>query len=467
MVNLMLGQTVGGRYQILTQLGGGGFSTTFIAQDIQRPGNPQCVVKHFKPISTDPYTLQEAKRLFHLEAATLEKLGKHDQIPQLLAHFAENEEFYLVQELITGHDLSQELPPLKQPLTEAEVIKLLKDILEVLAFVHQQNVIHRDIKPANIRRRDTDGKIVLIDFGAVKQISVQKTNIQGQTSMTVAIGTPGYMPSEQANQVPKLSSDIYAVGIIGIQALTDTNFSNFGIQGLPIHPKTGEIDWHNQAKVSPKLANVLDKMVRYDFRQRYQTADEALQAIQKLLPKSPPWKIWIGVGIIAAIIPVVLLLFQGITPKENLLIYENANAGVKIKYPQAWERQDIQNILTQELVTFLSPPENDADKFQEKLTINVGDFPGTLDESKDVFIKEIQNTVSEANIVNTSTATLANKRANQLVFTGKNGKNRLKNLQVWTLKDNQAYVITYTAVIDDYDKFLPIAEKMIQSFQIE
>ena len=466
MVNLMLGQIVGGRYQILTQLGGGGFSTTFIAQDIQRPGNPQCVVKHFKPLSTDPYTLQEAKRLFHLEAATLERLGNHDQIPQLLAHFEEQEEFYLVQELIVGHDLTQELPPIEKPLTEAEVIKLLKETLEALAFVHQQKVIHRDIKPANIRRRKSDGKIVLIDFGAVKQISTQKTNVQGETSFTVAIGTPGYMPSEQANQVPKLSSDIYAVGIIGIQSLTGINLPSLGTQGLPKHPETGEIDWRKQVKVSPKLANILDKMVRYDFRQRYQSADEALQAIQKLSSKYLPWKSLIGLGIVAAIIPLIIVLLQLITPKENLLNYENASAGIKIKYPQDWERQDISNILTQELVTFSSPKENDADKFPGKLTINVGKFIGTLDESKDLFIKEVKNTVPEAKIVSTSEVTLANKRANQLVFTGKNGVTNFKNLQVWTLMNEQTYVVTYTAAIDDYDKFLPIAKKMIQSVEI-
>ncbi|MEH2306847.1 MAG: protein kinase [Nostoc sp.] len=100
----MQGQTIGGRYQILTQLAQGGFGTTFLAQDMQRSGNPQCVVKYFKPLSTDAYTLREAKRLFNQEALTLETLGKHDQIPQLLAHFEENQEFYLVQEFIPGHD---------------------------------------------------------------------------------------------------------------------------------------------------------------------------------------------------------------------------------------------------------------------------------------------------------------------------------------------------------------------------
>ncbi len=137
-------------------MGQGGFGTTFVAQDIQRPGNPQCVVKRFKPLANDPYTLNAAKRFFELEAAILEMLGKHDQIPQLLAHFAENEEFFLVQEFIPGHDPKQELPPFSEKLSELAVIQLLKEILAILAFVHQNHVIHRDIKPENIRRRESN-----------------------------------------------------------------------------------------------------------------------------------------------------------------------------------------------------------------------------------------------------------------------------------------------------------------------
>ncbi|MFN6502123.1 MAG: protein kinase domain-containing protein [Nostoc sp. DedQUE01] len=473
----MQGQTIGGRYQILTQLGQGGFGTTFLAQDMQRPGNPQCVVKHFKPLSTDAYTLGEAKRLFDQEALILETLGKHDQIPQLLAHFEENQEFYLVQEFIPGHDITQEIPPLGERLSEYETIKLLKEILEVLAFVHQHNVIHRDLKPANIRRRQLDNKIVLIDFGAVKQITTQMTNSQGQTSFTVAIGTYGYMPSEQASRTPQLSSDIYAVGIIGIQALTGINPADFGSQGLPRNPDTGEIYWRNQIQVSQQLAEILDTMVLYDFRQRYSTATSALQAlemlekipdttIQKTLQLARPQKFFLSAGITAVVATISLWLLQLQTPRQKFLMYQNYIYGIKIEYPENWKIQVTPNLITQELVTFLSPKETEKDNFQELLTINVEDFSGTLEESKDLFIKEVKATLSDANIVNTSETTLANKRANQLIFFGKDGKKSLKNLQIWTLKGNQAYVITYSAAIDDYERFLPTAEKMIESFEI-
>jgi len=278
----MLGRTLRNHYQIIKDLGQGGFGDTYLAKDLDLPGQPQCVVKHLKPKDPNPAILLIAKGLFDKEAQTLYKLGKlHDQIPSLSAHFEENGEFYLVQDFIEGHDLTKELIIGKKS-SQSHTIKLLRDILEVLAIVHQQNVIHRDLKPANLMRRQ-DGKIILIDFGAVKEIGTMVVNAQGQTSFTVGIGTSGYMPSEQANGKPKLCSDIYAVGMIGIQALTGQPPYT-----LPEDPQTGEIIWRNQAQVSNNLANVLDKMVRDHFSQRYQNAEQALQAILSLSPPPTP-----------------------------------------------------------------------------------------------------------------------------------------------------------------------------------
>ena len=107
----MLGITLSSRYSIIRHLGGGGFAQTYLAEDSQLPGNHLCVVKQLKPQATDPETLQVARRLFDTEAQVLYKLGNHDRIPRLFAYFEENQEFYLVQEFIEGHDLSQEIKP--------------------------------------------------------------------------------------------------------------------------------------------------------------------------------------------------------------------------------------------------------------------------------------------------------------------------------------------------------------------
>lgn len=269
------GKILGGRYKIVKVLGAGGFSETYIAEDTQRPGNPRCVVKQLKPANTKAEALQLARRLFNSEAQTLEKLGTYNQIPQLLAFFEQDSEFYLIQEYVMGHPLSQELPSGKI-IPEDSVIDILKDLLQTLTFIHKNSVIHRDIKPSNIIRRHSDWKLVLIDFGAVKEATMPQQENQEQNPFTIGIGTKGYAPSEQCFGRPQYNSDIYAVGMIAIKALT----------GIAPHEFTRDTDqelqWQHKAEVSHSLAEILSQMVRDDFKERYQSASEVLKALDKL-----------------------------------------------------------------------------------------------------------------------------------------------------------------------------------------
>ncbi|MCU0546674.1 MAG: protein kinase [Oscillatoriaceae cyanobacterium Prado104] len=277
----MVSQLLDGRYQIIEVIETGEFGQTYLAKDIRRPGEPQCFVKHLRPGTTEPKLINTTRRLFEKEAEVLEKLGQHDQIPQLFAYFEENHEFFLVESFVAGQSLSTEILPGK-PVPEEKVVALLKELLEILVFVHGQGVIHRDIKPGNLIRRYSDNKLVLIDFGSVKEIHIA----QRQAPVTVRIGTLEYMPIEQFQYNPQLNSDIYALGMIGIQALT----------GLPAYdlPKLrdlknsnkGEIIWRHLAVCSQALADVLDNMVRYDFRERYQSAAEALADLRKIGDRS-------------------------------------------------------------------------------------------------------------------------------------------------------------------------------------
>jgi serine/threonine-protein kinase len=273
----MIGKILGGRYRITQILATGGFSETYVAEDIHRPHYPKCVVKHLKPASSEYGVLESARRLFKSEAETLEQLGKNEQIPTLYAYFEENQEFYLVQEFINGNTLSEELI-VGQPWHENQVVQLLQEILGILVFVHSHGLIHRDIKPSNLMRRKEDNRLVLIDFGSVKQAWMQVATIPEQTGATIAIGTPGYMPTEQGRGKPRPSSDIYALGIIAIQALTGLHPSH-----LEEDVETGELLWQHQAAISNLLAPILTKMVRYHFKERYQTAAEALQALQQIV----------------------------------------------------------------------------------------------------------------------------------------------------------------------------------------
>ncbi len=445
----LVGTTLRSRYKIVKLLGSGGFGDTYLAVDLDLPPQPQCVVKHLKPKDPNPTVLPIAKSLFEREAQVLYQLGNdNDQIPQLFAHFEENGEFYLVQEFVDGYDLTQEII-LGLPWSENVVFQLLKDIMLVLTLVHQHNVIHRDIKPPNLMRRRKDGKIVLIDFGAVKEISALGVNAQGQTSLTVCVGTHGYMPSEQSQGHPRLCSDIYAVGIVGIQALT-----GLAANQLPKDPHTGEITWRNQTQVSQKLAEVLEKMVRYDFRERYQSAAEVLQVLEGLTTPITPakphlWKALIGVGIAAA--ATVIVLPKLITPSNSLLPYDNSAYGISIKYPKTWKLEPKQDPITGSIATFVSPEKGNSAISLENVSLT----------------HDIKASNQDAVIVEEGKTNLANRPAYQIVYTKKDGGSTLKRLQVWTVKNNKAYVITYTADSDKYSKYLENAQEMINSFEIK
>jgi serine/threonine protein kinase len=265
------GKTLGGRYEILRLIGRGGFGETYLAQDLQRPGQPECVVKQL--------TLQDAasqapssnhQRLFVQEAAALERLGRHDRIPQLLAYFEEMGEFYLVQELIQGMSLYHELA-IDSRLSVGCVMHLLRDVLMVLEFVHGQNVIHRDIKPSNLMHRSQDGHWVLIDFGIAKQLNPM---LAGQPQPTIGVGTKGYVPPEQALGHPNCTSDLYALGITAIEALTGKSVSDL--------LESGD-HWSIAAPpLSRELTAFLQKLTHNNEKNRYSTAIAALSALQQL-----------------------------------------------------------------------------------------------------------------------------------------------------------------------------------------
>lgn len=212
----MSGKILNSRYELDQKLGGGGLGDTYLAFDLWKEDDNRCVVKQLRPGIVNATTL----RLFEKEAEALSKLGSHDQIPTLWAHFQQDNQFYLVQEFIEGHDLTQEIK-LGECWQETDVIKLLQDILEVLDFVHQNNVIHRDIKPGNIMRRQ-DGKIVLIDFGGVKQVKNNPTSRQS----SVVIGTPGYMPYEQIYNNAQLGRNEEALASCEQAIQRDTDFAD-------------------------------------------------------------------------------------------------------------------------------------------------------------------------------------------------------------------------------------------------
>ncbi len=264
------------RYRVVNALGQGGFGATFLANDEALPGEPSCVIKQLRPSGSTPHVLQMARELFEREALTLGRIGNHPQVPRLLDYFEEREQFYLVQEYINGATLQQEVKR-GGVLSEVALKQFLSDILPLLQYIHQQKVIHRDIKPANLIRRAQDGRLVLIDFGAVKnQVEQVAASLSEQTAFTVyAIGTPGFAPPEQMAMRPVYASDIYALGVTCIYLLTGKSPKD-----LEYNPTTGEMMWEKKVQVSDHLSLVLRKMLEVSVRNRYQTAAEVLKALE-------------------------------------------------------------------------------------------------------------------------------------------------------------------------------------------
>lgn len=258
-------------YQLVKILGKGGFATTYLAKDLNSPEKAQCAIKRINPNIQDEKLLEVVRRLFNTEAEVLYKVGEHDRIPSLLAYFEDNKRFYLVQEFIEGETLSKEFV-VGKIWNESDTIELLKDCLSILKYIHAQGVIHRDIKPSNLIRRKPDGKLILIDFGSVKQIISQT-----QIFSTIVIGTKGYIAPEQALGKPRFNSDIYSLGTIAIQALTGVKPKEFK------KDSNSEIIWSDLNKnLNPKLIKIIKKMTRFNVENRYQYAGKVLEDLNGL-----------------------------------------------------------------------------------------------------------------------------------------------------------------------------------------
>ena len=278
-----------GRYVPTKLLGRGGFGAAFLARDRRIPGMRQCVVKQFQPSGNLTLTqLQQAQLMFEREAEVLAQLGNDsDQIPDLFAFFPvivnslqpgeQDQFFYLVQEYIDGQTLEEELAQ-QGKFSQQQVLEVLQGILRILEFVHDRGIIHRDIKPSNIMRR-RDGKLFLLDFGAVKQI----TNVAlGSAASSTGIYSMGFAPPEQmAGGQVFPSTDLYALAVTLITLLTNQE----AIQLFDAY--SNQWKWRTQVSINPRLADILDKMLLPAANQRFQSAQEVLRALNLQAAQAP------------------------------------------------------------------------------------------------------------------------------------------------------------------------------------
>lgn len=255
------------RYRATKPIGQGGFGRTFLAVDEDKPSKPPCVIKQFYPQAQGTNTVQKAVELFNQEAVQLDDLGQHSQIPALLAYCTQDDRQYLVQEFIDGLNLAQELAK-RGAYNETQIRQLLNDLLIVLQYCHDKQVIHRDIKPENIIRRSSDNKLVIVDFGAAKSATGAALNQTG-----TSIGSPEYVAPEQMRGRAIFASDIYSLGVTCINLLTGRS----PFDSYDTHNAAWVWRQNLKSPVSNDLGKIIDKMVETIPSQRYQTTNAVLQ----------------------------------------------------------------------------------------------------------------------------------------------------------------------------------------------
>ncbi|AFY48179.1 serine/threonine protein kinase [Nostoc sp. PCC 7524] len=300
------GLTLSDRYVIVRQVGKGGFGRTYLAEDINR-FRELCILKEFYPQVQTEYVLQKAEELFQREASVLYKL-QHPQIPRFRELFHTNlegkEYLFLVQDYVEGETYNALLNARKQQglrFTEAEIRQLLQQILPVLDYIHALGVIHRDISPDNLILRSVDQLPVLIDFGGVKQVAAVVVSQYYQpgaavpTPAATLLGKVGFAPPEQMQTGSVYPhSDLYALAVTALVLLTGKQPQEL------LDTYTLAWQWRRDISLSPILGQVLDKMLAPRPGDRYQSAQQVLQALnptqtpiyypatQAPIPTSPP-----------------------------------------------------------------------------------------------------------------------------------------------------------------------------------
>lgn len=483
----MLGSILHSHYKIVKILGIGKSGMTYLATDLDTIDSPFFVLKQIQHIHGSGIMPQLTEKLFEIQSAIAYQVGQHPQIPSLITIFEEDSERYLVREYIDGEFLSQELIP-DVTWSQTQVFDFLFDLSEILCFVHSCKYIHQDINPHNIIRRH-DGRFCLIGFSSVKDLGSTWPNLVDEDGRH--INDPSYTPYEQEQGISKLNSDIYAIGAIAIQALT-------GRFPLEKDAYTYELKWRDRVNIHEKMVDIIHKMIRPDYRNRYQSAVEVLQALKDFaLTQIPAQRVTrfqprliFGTVICGSILGFsAIKLFSASANKPQLApspivsaspapsqaekgwqIYTDQTAKLQVKYAKSWQQQEIHNIVTGDNVILTAPASSSGHKYRANISIRVEkltDASTTLAKYTQLAIAEIDRYYQDAKILESSTTKLANRPANLVVYTGKDENLMLvKNLEVWTIDRGKAYIVTYKAEPDRYYEYLGTVMATIESFAL-
>ncbi|MEM9908094.1 MAG: serine/threonine-protein kinase, partial [Cyanobacteria bacterium P01_D01_bin.44] len=282
-VPLPLETKIAGRYTIKKILGQGGFGISYLAEDSQR-FDEHCVLKEFKPVRNSGKALHKAINLFKREAKTLYKIN-HPQIPKFLACFTQAQRLFIGIEYIDGVNYLNLLQQRKQAgkgFSEAEMIPWLMQMLQVIDHLHSLNIMHRDISPENVMYSQKLQLPVLIDFGLVNNgvAELLEDDMSATEHSATVAGKFGYSPPEQMRLGKCFpSSDLYALGVTVIVLMTGK------------HPRdlmdrdSLEWRWQSELEADPAFLTILEKLTQPIPKQRYQSAQEVIAALETAFPK--------------------------------------------------------------------------------------------------------------------------------------------------------------------------------------
>ncbi|MEL6439597.1 MAG: protein kinase [Cyanobacteria bacterium J06621_8] len=513
----IIGQILSDRYRIIKQLEPqspvfddvSDVNQVYLAEDLSSEGWGQCLIKRYQPQYSNEVlgdqSWQKVYQAFLVQGKILQQVSQHPQIPQLIDFFECDRKFYLAIEKIDGTNLKQLVAD--APLNEESAISWLKEIANILEFLHQAGVAHHNLQPASLIQH-RDGRKFLADLAVVERVILADFKTQ-QNSIN-----PDLFPTNSGNK-NDLQLDIYALGQTIFYALTAKYSQSSASKSLDYNNSSNNnIDSSAISNflehLSPKLTEVLQKMVSQDTAQCYLNTDQLIADLE-FTPNvvTFPAPIFFGasseakpssrskvkfkqsndkstiataskskrkIQIAWLLFPLIIALtFIFISINRNsrsrFIKYVNDDYNFAIEYPQNWSQQELDDPITGEIVVFTSPPENDADLYLEQLSIAVEYLPDesvSLEKYTQSVIERInQTTKNDLKGHESYRANVDNSPASKVIYFRQEGELELKQMETFTVKNNQVYIAVYTAERDDFSKLSRDVLDMIESWKIK
>ena len=484
------------------------FRQVYLAEDPSQPSKVQYIIERFQP-SYDSEVLgsaswQKVLQAFVAQSKMLQKISQHPQIPQLWDFFECDREFYLVHEYIEGESLGQKLD--QSLIDEAEALVWLREITGILEFSHKLGVAHLNIQPSSLIQHQ-DGRKFLSNFAVFKNPAL----LNSQESPNIIDDT--LSPSELSAKADYIA-DIQALGKTIIFALTGNFGSSIQAKSPNIkeYQKSENLANSNSANIRPELANILNKMVGEYPAPSYHSVTEVLADLdfeQNVITLPPPFFahphsssrpsikaknkynsqvksadfkfkyidkyiekiVWLLLALPFAIAAVIIFIGVNRNSYKEFADYVNDDYQFAIKYPKNWSQQQLDDPITGEVVVFATPPETTMDLFIEKLYISVEYLPSeatSLEQYTQMVFERINQTRgSEIKIYEDYKTTIDKSPARKVIYSRQEGGIQLKQMETFTIKNNQVYIAIYTAERAKFSKFYSTVEKIIDSWEIQ